>query len=308
MGARPHADVLTFLQPQSFLTACLDAGGKWAIRSANHLGAIKCYAITAGSCWLQVAGLPGPVALEAGDCFVLPSGSSFMLGSDLSVTPANAAEVLGVAEPGTTVVHNGGGGVLLVGTRFEIDGRRAELLLSELPPLLLLPTAKAQAALRWAIEQMAIEMKGGEAGASLAAHHLAHLMLLQAFRFYLAQKTAAGIGWLHGLKDPQVSVAIEAMHRRPSHQWTLDELARLVGLSRSSFARRFRERVGDTPIAYLARWRMLLATKQLTQSQQTLAQIALSLGYESENAFNTAFKRIMGCAPRRYSKLSQSRG
>ena len=129
-------------------------------------------------------------------------------------------------------------------------------------------------------------------------------MLLQAFRFYLAEKTVAGIGWLHGLKDPQVNVAIEAMHRHPSHKWTLDELARLVGLSRSSFARRFRERVGDTPIAYLARWRMLLATKQLTQSRQTLAQIALSLGYESENAFNTAFKRIMGCAPRRYSKLS----
>ncbi|HEY5412191.1 MAG TPA: AraC family transcriptional regulator, partial [Caulobacteraceae bacterium] len=125
----------------------------------------------------------------------------------------------------------------------------------------------------------------------------------QACRLYLAQKTATGVGWLYALREPQISIAIEAIHRRPAHPWTLDELARLAVMSRSTFARRFRERVGDTPIAYLARWRMLLATRRLIDSRDTLSEIALSLGYDSENAFNTAFKRIMGCSPRRYSQV-----
>lgn len=295
------SDILALLRPQSFLTACIDAGGRWAMRSENHLGAIKCYAIMAGSCWLQVDGADGPFQLAAGDCFVLPSGSSFILASDLSVRPDDASEILGAAQPGDTIVYKGGGDTQLVGTRFDVDGRRAEVLLGTLPPLLLLSTTEAQATLRWSIEQMIVEMRGGETGASLAAHHLAHLMLLQAFRFYLAQRTAIGTGWLFALKEPQISIAIEAMHQRPAHRWTLDELARLAGLSRSVFARRFRERVGDTPIAYLTRWRMLLATERLTSTRDTLSQIAASLGYESENAFNTAFKRTMGSSPRRYA-------
>ena len=91
------------------------------------------------------------------------------------------------------------------------------------------------------------------------------------------------------------------MHGDPAHRWTLAELAGRAGQSRSIFAQRFRERVGETPIGYLAQWRMMLAKERLTNGRDTLAIIAHGLGYESENAFNTAFRRVVGCSPRRYA-------
>ena len=96
------------------------------------------------------------------------------------------------------------------------------------------------------------------------------------------------------------------MHESPAYRWTLGDLAAQAGLSRSVFARRFREQVGETPIAYLTRWRMTLAAEQLTTGRRPLAQTAFSLGYASETAFNTAFKRVMGCSPRRYARSEPS--
>ena len=296
------SEVLTLLKPRSFLTACLDAGGSWSIRSENRIGAIKCYAIEEGMCWLKVDGLDAPTLLSSGDCFVLPNGRSFTLASDLSLPPTPAIDVLGLASPGGIVRHNGGGDTTLIGTRFEVDPRRAAMLLAPLPPLMLLQNIEDQAILRWAITRIMAEMRLKNAGASLAAHHLAHLMLLQAFRLHLALHRPEGMSWFSGLNDPRVGRAIEAMHAKPAHRWTLDELAIEAGLSRSTFARRFRETVGDTPFAYLTAWRMMLATEMLSASRETLSKIAYSIGYDSENSFNTAFKRVMGCSPRRYVK------
>ena len=99
-----------------------------------------------------------------------------------------------------------------------------------------------------------------------------------------------------------MSVAIYSMHDDPTHPWTLQELAERVGMSRSSFAQRFKETVGESPIGYLTRWRMLLAGDRLANSKDPISVISLSLGYESESAFSTAFKRVMGCSPRQYSR------
>ena len=137
---------------------------------------------------------------------------------------------------------------------------------------------------------------------SLVAHHLAHLMLLQVLRLHLAQGTGGQVGWFYALADPQVSAAMAAMHADPAHRWTLGELACRAGMSRSIFAQRFRERVGETPIGYLTRWRMMVAAERLAEGRLPLAEAARSLGYGSENAFNTAFKRVMGCPPRRYAR------
>lgn len=150
---------------------------------------------------------------------------------------------------------------------------------------------------------MMTEMQPGRLGGSLAARHLAHLILLQAFRLHLSQQANDRIGLFHALADPHVGKAIEAMHLEPAHRWTLADLADRVGLSRSVFAQRFRERVGETPIAYLTLWRMRLAKDKLLNGRETLGRIAAALGYESENAFNTAFKRVAGCSPRRYARM-----
>ncbi len=148
-------------------------------------------------------------------------------------------------------------------------------------------------------------MHDGKPGASLAAHHLAHLMLLQVLRLYLSRHVGEQVGWFYALADPQLNKAIEAMHVDPAHRWTLSELAANAGMSRSIFAQRFRERVGETPIVYLTRWRMMLAVERLAGGRDPMAKVARSSGYESENAFNTAFRRVMGCSPRRYARADQ---
>jgi AraC-like DNA-binding protein len=127
-------------------------------------------------------------------------------------------------------------------------------------------------------------------------------MLLQAFRLHLSRQANDRAGLLYTLADPHLGKAIEAMHADAAHRWTLAELVSRAGLSRSIFAQRFRERVGETPIGYLAQWRMMLACDRLTDGREPLATIANELGYESENAFNTAFRRVIGCPPRRYAR------
>lgn len=303
----PLSDVLALLKPESYLTAGVDAGGDWAIRFDNRVGTIKCYAVTSGACWLQVDGVSNGVHLGAGDCFMLPNGRSFVVASDLSRLPDPAYKVLAHAPLGGVIVHNGGGDVMLAGARFEVNGRNAEALFGTLPPVVYLQAAEDQATLRWSIERMMAEMHDSKPGASLAAHHLAHLMLLQVLRLYLSQQKVSQqkgeqVGWFYALADPQLNKAIEAMHTDPAHRWTLNDLATRAGMSRSIFAQRFRERVGETPITYLTRWRMMLAAERLTGGRDSMAKVARSSGYESENAFNTAFRRVMGCSPRRYAR------
>lgn len=297
----PLSDVLSLLKPRSYITAGLDAGGDWAIRFADQAGKIKCYAVTSGGCLLAVDGVAEPVRLEAGDCFVLPGGRPFVLGSDLDAPPLPAPEVFAAARRGGVVTLNGGGDVFLTGSRFTVDGRHAEMLRA-MPPIVHIEARGDQAALRWSIERMMEELREDRPGASLAAEHLAHMMLLQALRLHLSQHGAAQAGWFSALSDPPVSAAIRAMHAEPARRWTLDDLAARAGLSRSLFAQRFRERVGETPISYLTRWRMALAGERLASGAGSLAQVARALGYASENAFNTAFKRVMGCPPRRYAR------
>nr|WP_074063505.1 helix-turn-helix transcriptional regulator [Rhizobium etli] len=134
--------------------------------------------------------------------------------------------------------------------------------------------------------------------------HLAHIMLAQTLRLYLSQQSGVEIGWFATLADPQGGAAIRAIHADPGHGCRLEELAAHAGahagMSRTVFARRFREKTGETPVACLTRWRMMLAAERLETGSKTLARIARAIGYESENAFNTAFTRVMGLSPRRY--------
>jgi len=159
-----------------------------------------------------------------------------------------------------------------------------------------------KAAMRWSLERMRQELREGQPGGFLMAQHLAHLMLLQALRLHLAEGSAGGVGWLFALADKHIGAAIAAIHEAPAHRWTLQALAELAGMSRSTFALRFKETVGKSPMEYLTRWRMMLAGDRLMHSSDPISIIALSLGYESESAFSTAFKRVMGCSPRQYSR------
>lgn len=298
----PLSEVLSLLKPHSYITAGFDAGGAWALTLDDLAGRIKCYAVIKGTCWLTMPGIDAPVQLQAGDCFVLPSGRPVCIGSDLSVEPKRASEVLDANRSGEVVTYNGGGDVFLVGSRFEVNGRHAEILLETLPPLMQVGTSGDRARLRWSIEHMMEELREARPGSSLVAQQLAHMMLVQALRLYLSERSHNDVGWFAALADPQLSEVLRMIHADPAFPWTVQELAARAGMSRSIFAERFHKRVGETPIAYLTRWRMMLAGEKLCHGRDTLAQIAESLGYESEHAFSTAFKRVMGISPRRYAR------
>lgn len=297
----PLSQVLALLKPQSYITGGFDAGGSWALSLDDLAGRIKCYAVIRGACWICLDD-EAPVQVTAGDCFVLPSGRSVTIAGDLAAEPLRASKVLDPNRSGEVVVWNGGGDVYLVGSRFELRGRHAEVLLRTLPALIRVETTDDRARLKYSIELMMEELRAGQPGSHLVAQQLSHMMLVQALRLYLLKRPDGTAGWFTALADPQMGAALGAIHHDPSHPWTLQALAVQAGMSRTTFAQRFRQRVGETPMSYLTRWRMTLAAESLMTGQETIAQIADSVGYSSEHAFSTAFRRVTGCSPRQYAR------
>lgn len=307
----PLSDILSLLRPKSYVSAGFDAGGDWAVRFDDQQGYIKCYAITRGGCWLTVDGLADPLRLQAGESFVMPSGRSFTLASGLDLTPVAAREIFPPAREGGVARLGSGGGMFLVGSRFAVDAGRAGLLLASLPPVLHVHAPADREALRWAVERMIDELHDPRPGSQLIARHLAHMMLVQALRLCMTEgaPTRTGpprtgpprTGWFFALADPRMAAAIGAMHADPARRWTVQDLAAAAGMSRSAFAARFRETAGETPMEYLTRWRMLLAADRLETTGDPVSVIAPDLGYWSDSAFSTAFKRVMGRPPRAWS-------
>jgi AraC-like DNA-binding protein len=297
----PLSDVLSLLKPRSYGSGGIDTREHFSIGFGTHAG-IKCYAVVSGWCWLAMEGVPDPVRLGAGDCFILPRGRPFRLTDDLSLPPVDAYSLFVPVRDGRINTIDGGGAFFIVGGHFALSGNHANVLLGSLAPIVHIRKESDKAALRWAIERMMQELRERQPGGFLVSQQLAYSMLIQALRLHLAEGLQGGVGWLFALADKQMGAAINSMHETPARRWTLQDLAGHVGMSRSSFAQRFKETVGESPMEYLTRWRMLLAGDRLENSKDSVSAIALSLGYESESAFSTAFKRVMGCSPRQYGR------
>jgi len=297
----PLSDVLSLLKPRSYRFGGFDAGAHWSVAFGSYDG-IKCYTVGAGQCWLAVEGVPEPVRLDTGDCFLLPRGWAFRLASDLGLPSTDFRAIFPAPRNGGIVSLDGGTDFSLVGGHFALDGEHAGVLLGMLPPIVHIRTEADKAAMRWSMRLMRQELIDPQPGGFLVAQQLAYTMLVQALRLHLAEGLQGGVGWLFALADRQMSAAISAMHKDPAYRWTLEQLAERAGMSRSTFALRFKQTVGSSPMEYLTRWRMLLAGDRLTNTGDAVSTIALSLGYESESAFSTAFKRVMGRSPRLYAR------
>jgi len=296
----PLSDVISFLELKNYRVGGFEAGGDWSIRFGAHEG-IKCYAVTAGACWLAVEGEGEPALFKQGDYLLLPHGSPFRVASDLDLPPDDwRLHFLG-ARDGELVKINGGSGFTVLGGHFQLGGSQADMLLGMLPPVVHLRSETDRESLRWAFDRMRRELTELRPGGFLIAQQLATMIFVQALRLHLDE--SQGVGWLFALSDKQVGAAITAIHREPARRWTVAALAAEVGMSRSGFAARFGQLVGDGPIEYLTRWRMLLAGRSLSRGEP-IGAIARSLGYESESAFSTAFKRVMGGAPRQHARLA----
>jgi AraC-like DNA-binding protein len=305
-GMDPLSEVLALMKPQLYAAGGFAVLSDMAIQFPKHRG-VKCYAMLAGECWLVVESVPEPVLIRAGDCFLLPRGLPFRLATDLAVEPlpfVDAFARLGIRSEAPGVTE---GARYIAGGHFALTGGHADLLLDSLPPIVHIRRESDKAAMRWSLERMREELRDPQPGGSLIAQQLAYMMLIQALRLHLADAGSVARGWLSALSDKHMSVAIASMHGDPGYPWTLQSLAQRAGMSRSVFALRFRAIVGDTPMEYLTRWRMLLAADRLQNASDGLSTIAQSLGYESESAFGKAFRRVMGCSPRQYARTPQRR-
>lgn len=252
---------------------------------------------------LQVrVGTEPPRTARPGEIILLSHNDPHMLGSDVSLTPMEAKPLMRKAEAHELATIDFGTGQQ-VKNRFVCGFLATTLqqhpLLTGLPTLLVAdlrgrPCAEwAETSFRYAAREHASRRPGSQEILS----RLSEMLFVEAVRGHIEAMPGDATGWLAALRDPSLSRALGALHLRPDHSWTAEELAKEACLSRSAFAERFTSTVGLPPMSYLTRWRMLLAAQRLRESADTIAQIAAAVGYESEFTFSRAFRREMGVSP-----------
>ena len=286
----PLSDVISFLEAKSYFVSGFEAGGDWSVGFGAYDG-IKCYALISGACWLVTQGAGAPMRLEQGDCVLLPHGLPFRVASDPALPPEDWRRIFRGPGDGTLVRLNDRSEVRVLGGHFQLAGTHADMLLGVLPPIVHLRSDSDRETLRWAFDRMRHELVDPKPGNFLILQQLAYTVFVQAIRLHLNE--AEGVGWLFALSDKHVGAAITAIHNEPARRWTVAALAAEVGMSRSAFAARFRQLAGEGPIEYLTRWRMMLAGRSASRGEP-ISAIARSVGYESESAFSTAFRRVTG--------------
>ncbi len=300
------SDVLDLVRARCHLSGRMVAGGTWARRFTN-LNAIKFCAAAKGSCWSFMDGMAEPVRFADGDVLVMNGTRSLVLASEPNLVAGAANTAFDRDDDGNYRLGEGEDFVMVSGM-VEIDSRRQPLLLGSLPPVIHVGGTEPDAAnLGWLLQQIVREMQPpSRPGQSMVLAELAQLLFVQTLRVYLAQGWQEGGGWLRGLADRRLAPALACMHAEPARAWSLEDLAREAGMSRTSFAVHFRKVLGMPPLTYLTNWRMHLAERDLRAGTSVL-EVAAAVGYTSESAFSHAFKRAMGMAPGRYRKAADLR-
>jgi AraC-like DNA-binding protein len=260
---------------------------------------MKFNAVLAGGCWLCVEGCD-PIALVQGDCFLLSKGTPFVVASDLKLQPSSARDVFAGARDGLAVLDRGPGNEFqVIGGRMDTS-MEIDFLQASLPPLVLLRRDGEEAKrVRWLLDRLVSEISEKLPGANAVAGQIMHMIFIEMIRAG-ASDTSIKKSWLAALSDPQIGRALKRVHSDPRRAWRLDELADAAHLSRSQFSARFISAVGLAPIDYVLHWRMTLAAKSLQMQRGRIAQISAEMGYQSEAAFGSAFKRVHGISPGKY--------
>lgn len=300
----PLSDVLDLADARCVLTGTLVAGGDWA-RKFKRADAVKFMAVVRGNCWLKTEDdSAAPARFEAGDV-VITNGAPPIVLASTSELLANATCVPLERDAEGNLRIGEGADLMIIGGLLEVDEQRCGFLRESLPPLIHVSGQQKEAAkLRWLLTELAEEMLRNRAGSATAITHLAKLLFVEALRLHIEAAKLEQPGWLAALEDRRISIALRSVHADPSHPWTLEELAKLAGMSRTSFAVRFRDIVGIPPLTYVLNWRMRLAEKELSETDHSVAEIAWSVGYGSESAFSNAFTRATGLSPGRFRKES----
>ena len=302
-----------FLHADFFAPWCV--GGRVApelcassVGPASHL--IPYHYVVEGSFRIRIDGEGGSgLEVGAGEIVLVPRNDIHVMGSDLGLPPVLNRDIIRPCKNGGlfTIHHGGDGATTRVVCGYlgfaSIEGNP---VISTLPPLLKLNVDQGGAAewIRTTFQYAAAEVAAGRPGSGTVLAKLSELLFVEAVRRYAETLPDGQTGWLAGLRDPFVSRALALLHGDIARRWTVDDLGREVGLSRSALADRFIRLIGAPPMHYLASWRMQVASEKLRSTNASLAQVAEAVGYDSEAAFSRAFKSAFGTAPATWRRAS----
>ena len=297
-GAFLHAD---FFAPWCMSARVPPEQCQPALGPASHI--ILYHYVVEGDLHIRVGGETAEeLVIEAGEVVLLPRNDPHLMGSDLRLPPVSGRDIIHPPKHGgLSTIHHGGGGkrTRMVCGFLGCASAIGNPVISTLPPLLKLNVEQGGAGewIRSTFQYAAEEVSAGRPGSETVLAKLSELLFVEAVRRYAESLPEGQTGWLAGLREPYVARALALLHRDVSRRWTVDDLGREVGLSRSALADRFIRLIGVPPMHYLTNWRMQVATQKLRNTNASLAQVAETVGYDSEAAFSRAFKKALGTAP-----------
>jgi len=298
-----------FTAPWCYLSPSADTAAPILEPGAERV--VIFHLITEGECYVEMSEAAEPVRLTAGDVVIFPQGHAHRMCSSPGLPPAKGRRLDEVLARRPRQLAYGGGGptTRLVCGYLACDARLARLLLAGLPPLVRVDVRGSnagvwlEASVRYALAEARSPRPGGEG----VLAKLSEVLFIEVLRLYMNEQGEGRTGWLAGVGDRIVGAALCALHKRPAHAWTLEELAREASTSRSVLAERFQHLVGSSPMQYLTQWRMMLAANLLTRSSAPLARIAEDVGYQTDTAFSRAFRREFGAPPAAWRRSRASR-
>jgi AraC-like DNA-binding protein len=293
----PLGEALHFLRMSGAYYCRSELTAPWGLTMPGTPGYLWFHVVTSGRLWLETGEEDW---IQPGDLALVPHGDGHVLRSEPG---APAPGILDLERETVSdryeILRHGEGGAptsLICGAvRFAhpAAGNLVEILPSTIHIRASLRHEWMQTVLRLMASEAAELRPGGEA----VITRLGDILVIQAIRAWMDSDPAAQRGWLGALHDPQIGRAISLIHRDPARQWTVASLAHELAMSRSAFAARFTELVGEPVMSYVARWRMQVAVAALEDEGATVGQLADRLGYRSEAAFSRAFKRVVGVSP-----------
>jgi len=308
------SDILSALRLQGTLYFSTEFGCPWGLRVPSYRRVARFHLVVRGSCWVRVLPDESPEYLETGDLVLVPHGAEHVL-ADTPETPCRTVDEV-VESAGFTgkgaLVYGGedkGGPTRLICGHFEFDDAFDHVLLSQLPPALVVRWEESVrgSPLEDLFRFITREVHEGQPGHEAVTRRMSEVLFVQAVRFW-AGSVDQPRGFLGALADPGLGEALSAIHSDPSASWTLDSLARKAAMSRTSFAERFRDGVGETPHQYLTTLRIQIARRLLAESRVSLEKIAIRVGYDSAASLSRAFKRTVGSPPGAYRRAARAQG
>lgn len=296
------ARVLHTLRMRSTFYCHAELSEPWALEMPAIADSVSFHVVTAGTCWLRLPEAD-PIEMRAGDLALVPHGLGHDLLSEDDARRGPRVDQLPqeYVNPLYSILKYGGPGraAQLICGIVSFDDPAARELMRTLPAVLFIggDALSAASSIKDTLRLMAGELSHPQIGGEAVATRLADIIVVQAIRSWLMNGATTPAGWLRALEDQRIGRVIEAIHHDPGNEWSLDRLAQLATMSRSSFSNRFTTLAGESPIAYLTRWRMSVAASRLRDEDITATRLAAELGYQSEAAFNRAFTRINGYTP-----------